>query len=306
MCLFPTEPAPRVAALARLCEQLGYDFLGVGDVQTLWRNTYVTLTLAATATTRIRLGPWVTNPVTRHPTVTASALLTLDEVSGGRMLLGIGVGDGAVRTIGHAPASLDALAAAVAEIAALARRDRAAPPFPIYWAAAGERSLEYGGRHGDGVIVSGWAVPDLLERARRHVEDGASAAGRVPGSVALIFNAAVAIGRERAAALAQAKPYVARALARASSQWLPDWTDEDQRRFRDRYDFGRHFRADHDLAALVPDHMVSKKAIAGTPEDCRRIVETVVAAGYGKIAIIPTGDIEESLRLFAGEVLAKL
>ena len=169
ICLFPTVPAARIAELARLCEDLGFAFVGIGDVQTLWRNSYVALTLAAAATTRIRLGPWVTNPVTRHPTVTANAILTLNELSAGRMLLGIGVGDGAVRTIGRAPATLDELARAVTDIADAARHDEHGHgAFPIYWAAAGERSLTYGGRYGDGVIVSGWIVPEHLARARRH------------------------------------------------------------------------------------------------------------------------------------------
>src|SRR3954469_21354930 len=78
VCFFPTRSAGEVVDVAMLCEELGFGFLGVGDVHELWADPYLSLALAARATARINIGPWVTNPVTRHPTVTANAIATLN------------------------------------------------------------------------------------------------------------------------------------------------------------------------------------------------------------------------------------
>src|SRR5919108_2675515 len=104
----------------RLVERLGYDALWIGDSQLLWREAYVLLGAAAALTSRVRLGIHVTNPVTRHPTVTASAMLTLQEASGGRALVGVGVGSTAVRTLGQQPVSRAELARWVELLRALA------------------------------------------------------------------------------------------------------------------------------------------------------------------------------------------
>src|SRR5689334_2212370 len=89
----------------QLAEELGYDTVWLGDSQSIWRELYVLLGAAATTTTQIALGIGVTNPVTRHLAVTASALATTQELSRGRAILGVGVGDSAVRTVGLAPAT---------------------------------------------------------------------------------------------------------------------------------------------------------------------------------------------------------
>src|SRR5688500_6085265 len=91
--LLADQPADITARRARLAETVGLDLLGITDGQMIWRDLWISLAAAALGTKRIRLGPWVTNPVTRHPTVTASALCTLDELAGGRAFLGIGAGD---------------------------------------------------------------------------------------------------------------------------------------------------------------------------------------------------------------------
>src|SRR5437763_15449220 len=82
--------------LCREAEECGFDLLGVADSQSVFRELYVALTLAARETSRIRLGPVVTNPLTRHLVVTASAISSVDEISGGRAMLGLGSGDSAI------------------------------------------------------------------------------------------------------------------------------------------------------------------------------------------------------------------
>ena len=92
-----------IEALAQKCEQLGFDGLTLTDSQNLSNETYIALTLAARATSTLMLGPGVTNPLTRHAAVTASAIATLQEVSEGRAILGIGRGDSSLFNIGHKP-----------------------------------------------------------------------------------------------------------------------------------------------------------------------------------------------------------
>ncbi|MEK7681451.1 MAG: LLM class flavin-dependent oxidoreductase, partial [Chloroflexota bacterium] len=73
-----------------IADTSGFWGLGVGDSQSIYLDTYVRCTLAAVRTRNLLIGPWVTNPLTRHPAVTASAIVSVDQVSGGRAYLGIG------------------------------------------------------------------------------------------------------------------------------------------------------------------------------------------------------------------------
>src|SRR5579871_1522237 len=92
--------AGQAARLAQRAEHDGYDGISFGDTECSSPDTYVGLAVAATATTRLKLAVGVTNPVTRHPAVTASAIAGVHAESGGRAVLGIGRGDSAVTKLG--------------------------------------------------------------------------------------------------------------------------------------------------------------------------------------------------------------
>ena len=95
-----------VARGARLAEEMGFDYVGVADSQSLARELYVTLGVVAASTERVMLGPTVSNPLTRHPAVAASAIASINELSKGRAFLGLGSGDSAVLNLGLRPARL--------------------------------------------------------------------------------------------------------------------------------------------------------------------------------------------------------
>src|SRR5713101_2871298 len=99
-------PRPDAPQEVKLLEEMGFDVALIPDSQALAREVYVTLTACAANTSRITLGTGITNPFTRHPSVTAAAIASLNDFSGGRALLGIGRGDSAVRKIGHEIAPL--------------------------------------------------------------------------------------------------------------------------------------------------------------------------------------------------------
>src|SRR5512132_1594063 len=104
--LFPTEPLPKMIHLAKLSEELGFTHVWVGDSHLIWHEAYVHMTAVALNTTRVKIGTGVTNPLTRHPSVVASAYATLEEYSAGRMIVGIGLGDSSVETMGLKPSTL--------------------------------------------------------------------------------------------------------------------------------------------------------------------------------------------------------
>lgn len=121
----PTQGKPQdTAAYAARVEGAGLDFLWTPDTPLLagrWQDVYVHLTCAALATTTLRLGPGVTNPLTRHPVTTASILLTLDEASDGRADLVAGTGYSSAYIIGQKAATLATMRRAVTLWAAFSR-----------------------------------------------------------------------------------------------------------------------------------------------------------------------------------------
>src|SRR5919206_426497 len=166
--LFPTEPPRRLLELIRLTEDLGYHTVYLGDSQMIWREAFSLLGAAALVTSRIRLGPGVTNPITRDPAVVAAAVETLGELAGPRIILGIGAGDSSLRTLGKRPATLDQLESSIHFIRGLLSGQElphpdsgasarltyvAAEPPPIYLAVSSPKIHRLAGRVADGAIV---------------------------------------------------------------------------------------------------------------------------------------------------------
>src|SRR5205814_3999608 len=102
-------PVSRTVEWSKRAEEVGFDYVWAWDSHVLWQEFYVTFALIGSNTSRLRMGPCVTNPATRDITVTASALATLNEVTGGRMDVGMGRGDSARRVIGKSPVTVDRL-----------------------------------------------------------------------------------------------------------------------------------------------------------------------------------------------------
>ena len=117
--IYPTAPVAEMIRLTRLAEDLGFGTVWLGDSQCLWREAHVTLGALAVSTRSITLGTSVTNPMTRHLTVIASALCSLAELTEGRVLLGLGRGETAVKLAGVRRATLGELREAVHAIRAL-------------------------------------------------------------------------------------------------------------------------------------------------------------------------------------------
>src|SRR5439155_19838333 len=157
--VLPDPPASRLVELFQLAEQNGFEYGWTYDSHVLWQEPYPLLTMSALATSTIKLGLNVTNPGTREPTVTASAFATLQDISGGRMVMGIGRGDSARRTIGLQPVRVGEFERSLVAIRDLMHGrkvswndteielawrhglDKELPPVPVYVAGYGPKVL---------------------------------------------------------------------------------------------------------------------------------------------------------------------
>src|SRR5216684_2995420 len=99
---WPSTPE-YTARMARLGDDYGFDMVGIADTPGNAMDPWVAMTLTVSATSRVRLATCVTNLVSRHPSITASAAASVDLAAGGRTILGIGAGHSGVANVGGAP-----------------------------------------------------------------------------------------------------------------------------------------------------------------------------------------------------------
>jgi 5,10-methylenetetrahydromethanopterin reductase len=182
---------------ARLAEDVGFAMVGVADSQSVFREMYATMALCAQATQRVRIGPSVTNPITRHPAVAASGIATVDEIAPGRAFFGIGSGDSAILNLAERPSTLADMRAYIETVRTLHATGEATwhgrpvrltwvkRTIPIYLSAEGPRTLQLAGEIADGVIVNVGLEPALVRDAVAHVHAGARRAGRDPSTIDL-------------------------------------------------------------------------------------------------------------------------
>jgi 5,10-methylenetetrahydromethanopterin reductase len=218
---FDSRSVDLFAADVRRAETLGWDAALQPDSQLRRRDTYVLLAAAAKATERITLGPLLANPVNRHPSVTAGSIATIDELAPGRIILGWGVGDTAVRLAGLRPARVKELEAGTRLMRALldgesvdvgAEQPARLPhhrPVPIWIAAGGPRTLRMAGGVADGVFIRVGTHPANISTAVEAIWAGAAEAGRDPGSVRLGAVFHTVLVDEPALALTMAKSMAA-------------------------------------------------------------------------------------------------
>lgn len=218
---FDARSVDAFAADVQRAERLGWDAAFQPDSQLRRRDTYVLLAAAARATERVTLGPLLANPINRHPTVTAGSIATIDELAPGRVVLGWGVGDTAVRLAGLRPARVKELESSTRLLRALldgqpvdvgATRPAQLPhhrPVPIWIAAGGPRTLRMAGGVADGVFIRVGTHTANLAVAIDAIRAGAKDAGRDPAQVKLGAVFHTVLVEEPARALAMAKSMAA-------------------------------------------------------------------------------------------------
>jgi probable F420-dependent oxidoreductase len=319
--LKPDGTIERTVALARRAEDAGFDYGWIFDSHVIWRDPYPLLTLMAQATTRLRLGTCVTNPASREPSVTASTLAVLNELSGGRMDLGIGRGDSAVRVLGKRPVTLATLEEAIVVIKALVEgrtidyegAELRLPwagswTLPVWVAGYGPMALKMIGRVADGIILQ-LADPDLVHWLVGQVRESATAAGRDPSSIKVQAAAAAYVG--------------AREIGRERTRWFPalvsnhvvDLVNKYPREqlpasltgyVRDRagYDYHHHAEVGSSNATFVGDEVTDRFCVLGSAEEHVAKLRELAAAGVDQFNLyLMNGDEEAQLALYGHDVI---
>jgi 5,10-methylenetetrahydromethanopterin reductase len=316
--VLPNRPIEEIASLAQRAEELGFAGIWVADSQSIFRDVYCALTLCAARTARLKLATGVTNPVTRHPATVACSLATLDELSGGRAVLGIGVGESSVETLSLRPARIARLEQSALVLRALLAGEEVewdgawirmtwrGRPVPIVFASSGPRSLEAAGRVADGVLFQVGASPAMVSYALGHVERGA--AGR---AVTRYMRLACAVDDDREAARSAVTGYVAAAAGTvfrsAPAEVLDEALLDDIRTLKQRYDYYQHTSSAAPHAELVTDRILDAIAISGTPEEAVPRFRELIARGVDEFVLTVTSPRpEDILQTLAEKVLPAL
>ena len=257
-------PASRVVELTRKAEDLGFSHAWTFDSHILWQEPYVIHSQMLSATERITVGPFVTNPISRDPSVTASTFATLNDMFGNRTICGIGRGDSVVRVLGRKPTTLKQLEEAMRVIKELAEGravDFSGVEVKIPWikdgkldvwmAGYGPKALSLTGRKADGFILQ-LADPVILEWTMRHVHDAAREAGRDPNEVKICVAAPAYVGDDLAHQREQCRwfggmvgNHVADLIARYGEDSEVPHALTDYIKAREDYDYSHHGRADN-------------------------------------------------------------
>ncbi len=317
----PDHSVTRTLALTRRAEAAGFTYGWLFDSHVLWRDPYPILTLMAQATERMRLGTCVTNPATREPSVTASSLAVLDELSGGRMDLGIGRGDSARRVLGKPPTTMATLEQAIVLIRDLVEgrsasddgREISLPwtgrwKLPVWVAGYGPMALAMTGRVADGVILQ-LADPDLIRWMAGMVRDAATAAGRDPASIRVQAAAPAHVGpveacRERVRWFpALVSNHVVDLVSKYPREQLPE-SLTGYIREREGYDYLKHAEVGSSNASFVSDEVVDRFCVIGPVEAHIEKLAALRDAGVDQFnTYLMNGDEEETLAAYGRDIV---
>lgn len=321
--VFPTESkesAQKVIEAVQEAEAAGFDRAWIVDSQGLFRDVYVTLTLCAERTKRIGLGTAVTNSITRHLSVTARAVATLDEIWPGRILLGIGAGDTSMKYLRRPPLAAEKCEDAVHCIRSLIsgkdgvfdgeQIDRFVHhqerDIPIYLAANGPKMLRVAGRCANGVIASTGVTPRILQYVKDSLEQGMREVGRKPGDVEILLHVGCDISGDRKSARNNVKSYVARRVLAPLPRSLSGFSEKDVQTFRAAYSLSGHLQAGASHSDLVKDEWIDRFALAGDSEECLDKLMMLQEQGLDEVFVLPiTASSIELIRKFAEKIFPR-
>ncbi len=340
-----SSPDPAVfdsAKQAKRAEELGYDGITFVDSQNLAGDCYVALTVAAHATTRLKLGTGVTNSYTRHPAVTASAIATIQAESGGRAYLGIGRGDSALAHLGLAPHAVPAFERYLEQLQGYLRGEDVAfgetnvealgladtpeasrirwigssyAKVPVDVAATGPRVIAAAARHADQVSLAVGGDPERIRWGMEVAREARSEAGLDP---AIAFGAYIP-------AVVHDDPEVALSIgsaglslfARFSNMYgeivgpVSDYQREVLTKIHDSYDMHHHAQAGSAQSAQVTQKFASSFGIFGPSDYCAQRLGELIELGVTRFFIAgttldPSHPYSECSERFVADVILQL
>lgn len=320
--------AEDLASLARQIEDWGYDYIWLAD-ERFFREIYSCLTLCALNTKKIQIGVCVTDPYSRHPALTAMAIATLDEISEGRAVLGIGAG---VSGFGELGIDRARPALAIREMVGLVRKlmtgenvdfqgrmvqfNHGALNFtpvradlPIYVASNAPRGLQVAGELADGAIVSGCAEEPSIDYAKGLIAKGTRKVGRDLAEIDLVARLNCCVSTDGQGARNSIRTATIRSLpghlnfvTAAGIEVAPDLAAS-----LSQMGYTHDDATLADMARRVPDHIIDAMTLAGTPEEVAQRVGRIVRRGVNQILVRPSpspeGGINGTLEAFATQVM---
>lgn len=319
----------RMAELASVAESVGLDHVWVSNHK-LYADMFVAMAAVVSATTRIGVGSFVAEPYAQHPALVAAAIASLDELSGGRVILGLGAGGANFRELGI---RMERPAVAIREAVEVIRPLLAGrmvdlvgettvargvslhglsprPDIPIIVASRGDRVLQVAGAVADGAMIATYATPEGLRHGRDMVLAGLAAAGRSPDGFGWATRVDVALTDDPVVARDAVRPMIA-AMVMAS---YPDTAflehaglelTPELAAMAARKEEALAFASGH----LVPDAYVEQYAWTGTPEQVATRIAAVADAGFRDIVVLlqpMSVDPEPAIRRFALEVVPRV
>jgi alkanesulfonate monooxygenase SsuD/methylene tetrahydromethanopterin reductase-like flavin-dependent oxidoreductase (luciferase family) len=301
--------------LGKIADSLGFDRFGVSDTAPLlYHSCYPAVTALLLETERIRVGPYVTNPVSRHWSVHGATARAFEELAPGRFFLGIAAGDGAVHSVGLRPATLEEFRDHAIKLRDMIPRDT-----PIHMAFSGPKGVALAGALASELTIGTGLDPTALRElagraraARQSADIAAPLRVWVPAPIYFAKSSTDIPVRRLAASMAN----LAARFAFASSfecKNVPEAYQPIIRRGLERYEFSHHAKDGANPNTIlfdewpeVRDYLINRFTIIGTPEQCRERLETIVREGdLDGVWLMPTspsardGDARHSLKIAA-------
>jgi probable F420-dependent oxidoreductase len=323
--VLPDPPYTRLVELMQLAESKGFDYGWTYDSHVLWQESFPLLTLAAQATSKLKLGHCVTNPGTREPTVLASGYATLHDISNGRMAMGIGRGDSARRYIGQQPVRVAEFERRLRMIKEFMNgrpvewNDKELhlkwvrpelPEIPMWVAGYGPKALAVAGRIGDGVVIQladPVIIQWIMDTARRSAEE----AGRDPSELECIVSAPTFIADDIAHARDQVRWFPAMVSNHVMDlverygydSELPHELTEFVR-VRKFYDYDDHSRVGAKHGDFVTDEICDRFCVLGSAEQVTAKLKELESIGVDQFNIyLMTEGQEEILDAYGTKVI---
>jgi 5,10-methylenetetrahydromethanopterin reductase len=317
-----------------LCEQLaertdryGYAMIGIADTPGNAMDPWVSAAMVARASRRTRVALCVTNLLTRHPAVSAAAIASLDHISGGRAVLGIGAGHSGTRNVGLAKANAAQLGDGVTFIRTLLRGEPAtldgasahlpwikrAPP--VFLAASHPKPLQAAGRTADGAFANFGLAAENIRASEAQIIAGAQAAGRSPNELEIWQIAALDCNEDRDAARGKVGAMLAFLAGyvigdkNLETRGVPEPLRAPLLELRRRYST-RPGAADIRLVEELGlfDYLSRRLSICGNVQDCLEQALAAKAAGAKRLMLTVSlaSDPVRTVELFGEHVLPKL
>ena len=310
-------PLPQVVKWCKEVEEAGFKYIGMPDSQLLRREFCVSYTACVLNTSEAFFIPLVSNPLTRHPSVTAGGMLSLSELAPGRVSLGLGAGDSASHAIGLTQAKVETIRAYVQAVRGILKGEEVTwrgksfkgrwnkwqPPtnIKIYITAMGPKTIKMAAQVADGIFfdeVPGIS-PENIQYCLDLARQGAEEVGRDPDELEYWWHLPVYLAENREAGLLPMGSMGIHFFVRGGFEGkrIPEELKAPLKRlYEEGYTLDTHGRIDEKAGQMardlgVLDFLIDRMGgMVGTPEDVKQAVDRLYDMGIRNLAMLAIGD----------------